>query len=62
MVDKGYLEDVDGLIIVELIGFGIYYVYKGFMLCKVIVIGKVVYSLVLFIGDNVIDILFEFYN
>lgn len=32
------------------------------MLCKVIVIGKVVYSLVLFIGDNVIDILFEFYN
>ncbi len=62
LADKGYLEDVDGLIIVEPTGSGIYYAHKGSMSCKVTATGKAVHSSVPFIGDNAIDTLLEFYN
>ncbi|MEN0175797.1 ArgE/DapE family deacylase [Staphylococcus aureus] len=62
LADKGYLDDVDGLIIAEPTGSGIYYAHKGSMSCKVTVTGKAVHSSVPFIGDNAIDTLLEFYN
>ncbi|HCY0939355.1 TPA: ArgE/DapE family deacylase [Staphylococcus aureus] len=62
LVDKGYLDDVDGLIIAEPTGSGIYYAHKGSMSCKVTATGKAVHSSVPFIGDNAIDTLLEFYN
>nr|WFO00603.1 M20/M25/M40 family metallo-hydrolase [Staphylococcus aureus] len=62
LADKGYLDDVDGLIIAEPTGPGIYYAHKGSMSCKVTAIGKAVHSSVPFIGDNAIDTLLEFYN
>ncbi|HDM6070914.1 TPA: ArgE/DapE family deacylase [Staphylococcus aureus] len=62
LADKGYLDDVDGLIIAEPTGSGIYYAHKGSMSCKVTATGKAVHSSVPFIGDNVIDTLLEFYN
>ncbi len=62
MADKGYLDDVDGLIITEPTGSGIYYAHKGSMSCKVTATGKAVHSSVPFIGDNAIDTLLEFYN
>ncbi|HHZ6995356.1 TPA: ArgE/DapE family deacylase [Staphylococcus aureus] len=62
LADKGYLDDVDGLIIAEPTGFGIYYAHKGSMSCKVTATGKAVHSSVPFIGDNAIDTLLEFYN
>ncbi|MDV0141184.1 ArgE/DapE family deacylase [Staphylococcus aureus] len=62
LADKGYLEDVDGLIIAEPTGSGIYYAHKGSMSCKVTATGKAVHSSVPFIGDNAIDTLLEFYN
>lgn len=62
LADKGYLDDVDGLIIAEPTGSGIYYAHKGSMSCKVTATGKAVYSSVPFIGDNAIDTLLEFYN
>ncbi len=62
LADKGYLDDVDGLIIAEPTGSGIYYAHKGSMSCKVTAIGKAVHSSVPFIGDNAIDTLLEFYN
>ena len=62
MADKGYLDDVDGLIIAEPTGSGIYYAHKGSMSCKVTATGKAVHSSVPFIGDNAIDTLLEFYN
>lgn len=62
LADKGYLDDVDGLIIAEPTGSGIYYAYKGSMSCKVTATGKAVHSSVPFIGDNAIDTLLEFYN
>ncbi len=62
LADKGYLDDVDGLIIAEPTGSGIYYAHKGSMSCKVTATGKSVHSSVPFIGDNAIDTLLEFYN
>lgn len=62
LADKGYLNDVDGLIIAEPTGPGIYYAHKGSMSCKVTATGKTVHSSVSFIGDNAIDTLLEFYN
>ncbi|HDB0994330.1 TPA: ArgE/DapE family deacylase [Staphylococcus aureus] len=62
LADKGYLDDVDGLIIAEATGSGIYYAHKGSMSCKVTATGKAVHSSVPFIGDNAIDTLLEFYN
>ncbi|MFB2321607.1 ArgE/DapE family deacylase [Staphylococcus aureus] len=62
LADKGYLDDVDGLIIAEPTGSGIYYAHKGSMSCKVTAPGKAVHSSVPFIGDNAIDTLLEFYN
>ncbi|HHM3497782.1 TPA: ArgE/DapE family deacylase [Staphylococcus aureus] len=62
LADKGYLDDVDSLIIAELTGSGIYYAHKGSMSCKVTATGKAVHSSVPFIGDNAIDTLLEFYN
>lgn len=62
LADKGYLDDVDGLIITEPTGSGIYYAHKGSMSCKVTATGKAVHSSVPFIGDNAIDTLLEFYN
>ncbi|CAC8121403.1 succinyl-diaminopimelate desuccinylase [Staphylococcus aureus] len=62
LADKGYLDDVDGLIIAEPTGSGIYYAHKGSMSCKVAATGKAVHSSVPFIGDNAIDTLLEFYN
>ncbi|HHJ5168911.1 TPA: ArgE/DapE family deacylase [Staphylococcus aureus] len=62
LADKGYLDDVDGLIIAEPTGSGIYYAHKGSMSCKVTATGKAVHSSVPFIGDNAIDTLLEFYN
>ncbi|HGZ6316830.1 TPA: ArgE/DapE family deacylase [Staphylococcus aureus] len=62
LADKGYLDDVDGLIIAEPTGSGIYYAHKGSMSCKVTTTGKAVHSSVPFIGDNAIDTLLEFYN
>ncbi|MFA0794314.1 ArgE/DapE family deacylase [Staphylococcus aureus] len=62
LADKGYLDDVDGLIIAEPTGSGIYYAHKGSMSCKVTATGKAVHSSVTFIGDNAIDTLLEFYN
>ncbi|HCW9468676.1 TPA: ArgE/DapE family deacylase [Staphylococcus aureus] len=62
LADKGYLDDVDGLIIAEPTGYGIYYAHKGSMSCKVTATGKAVHSSVPFIGDNAIDTLLEFYN
>ncbi|HGO3274886.1 TPA: ArgE/DapE family deacylase [Staphylococcus aureus] len=62
LADKGYLDDVDGLIIAEPTGSGIYYAHKGSMSCKVTATDKAVHSSVPFIGDNAIDTLLEFYN
>lgn len=62
LADKGYLDDVDGLIIAEPTGSGIYYAHKGSMSCKVTATGKAVHSSVPFIGNNAIDTLLEFYN
>ncbi|HDD0827203.1 TPA: ArgE/DapE family deacylase [Staphylococcus aureus] len=62
LADKGYLDDVDGLIIAEPTGSGICYAHKGSMSCKVTATGKAVHSSVPFIGDNAIDTLLEFYN
>ncbi|HHC6130489.1 TPA: ArgE/DapE family deacylase [Staphylococcus aureus] len=62
LADKGYLDDVDGLIIAEPTGSGIYYAHKGSMSCKVTATGKAVHRSVPFIGDNAIDTLLEFYN
>ncbi|HGL4720974.1 TPA: ArgE/DapE family deacylase [Staphylococcus aureus] len=62
LTDKGYLDDVDSLIIAEPTGSGIYYAHKGSMSCKVTATGKAVHSSVPFIGDNAIDTLLEFYN
>ncbi|OJZ40883.1 succinyl-diaminopimelate desuccinylase [Staphylococcus aureus] len=62
LADKGYLDDVDGLIIAEPTGSGIYYAHKGSVSCKVTATGKAVHSSVPFIGDNAIDTLLEFYN
>lgn len=62
LADKGYLDDVDALIIAEPTGSGIYYAHKGSMSCKVTATGKAVHSSVPFIGDNAIDTLLEFYN
>ncbi|HCX0000019.1 TPA: ArgE/DapE family deacylase [Staphylococcus aureus] len=62
LADKGYLDDVDGLIIAEPTGSGIYYAHKASMSCKVTATGKAVHSSVPFIGDNAIDTLLEFYN
>lgn len=62
LADKGYLDDVDGLIIAEPTGSGIYYAHKGSMSCKVTATGKAVHSSVPFIGDNAIDTLLEFYT
>lgn len=62
LADKGYLDDVDGLMIAEPTGAGIYYAHKGSMSCKVTATGKAVHSSVPFIGDNAIDTLLEFYN
>ncbi|HDZ7585655.1 TPA: ArgE/DapE family deacylase [Staphylococcus aureus] len=62
LADKGYLDYVDGLIIAEPTGSGIYYAHKGSMSCKVTATGKAVHSSVPFIGDNAIDTLLEFYN
>ncbi|HDC8371712.1 TPA: ArgE/DapE family deacylase [Staphylococcus aureus] len=62
LADKGYLDDVDGLIIAEPTGSGIYYAHKRSMSCKVTATGKAVHSSVPFIGDNAIDTLLEFYN
>lgn len=62
LADKGYLDDVDSLIIAEPTGSGIYYAHKGSMSCKVTTTGKAVHSSVPFIGDNAIDTLLEFYN
>ncbi|HDC8149845.1 TPA: ArgE/DapE family deacylase [Staphylococcus aureus] len=62
LADKGYLDDVDGLIIAEPTGSGIYYAHKGSMSCKVTATGKAVHSSVPFIDDNAIDTLLEFYN
>ncbi|MBU5073399.1 ArgE/DapE family deacylase [Staphylococcus aureus] len=62
LADKGYLDAVDGLIIAEPTGSGIYYAHKGSMSCKVTATGKAVHSSVPFIGDNAIDTLLEFYN
>lgn len=62
LADKGYLDDVDGLIIAEPTGSGIYYAHKGSMSCKVTATGKAVHSSVPLIGDNAIDTLLEFYN
>lgn len=62
LADKGYLDNVDGLIIAEPTGSGIYYAHKGSMSCKVTATGKAVHSSVPFIGDNAIDTLLEFYN
>ncbi|CAC6807629.1 succinyl-diaminopimelate desuccinylase [Staphylococcus aureus] len=62
LADKGYLDDVDGLMIAEPTGSGIYYAHKGSMSCKVTATGKAVHSSVPFIGDNAIDTLLEFYN
>lgn len=62
LADKGYLDDVGGLIIAEPTGSGIYYAHKGSMSCKVTATGKAVHSSVPFIGDNAIDTLLEFYN
>ncbi|HGZ9261925.1 TPA: ArgE/DapE family deacylase [Staphylococcus aureus] len=62
LADKGYLDDVDGLIIADPTGSGIYYAHKGSMSCKVTATGKAVHSSVPFIGDNAIDTLLEFYN
>ncbi|HDA2204247.1 TPA: ArgE/DapE family deacylase [Staphylococcus aureus] len=62
LADKGYLDDVDGLMIAEPSGSGIYYAHKGSMSCKVTATGKAVHSSVPFIGDNAIDTLLEFYN
>ncbi|HCU7755125.1 TPA: ArgE/DapE family deacylase [Staphylococcus aureus] len=62
LADKGYLDDVDGLIIAEPTGSGIYYAHKGSMSCKLTATGKAVHSSVPFIGDNAIDTLLEFYN
>ncbi|NGL55821.1 ArgE/DapE family deacylase [Staphylococcus aureus] len=62
LADKGYLDDVDGLIIAEPTGSGIHYAHKGSMSCKVTATGKAVHSSVPFIGDNAIDTLLEFYN
>ncbi|HDC8912248.1 TPA: ArgE/DapE family deacylase [Staphylococcus aureus] len=62
LADKGYLDDVDGLMIAEPTGSGIYYAHKGSMSCKVTATGKAVHSSVQFIGDNAIDTLLEFYN
>ncbi|MFH5922180.1 ArgE/DapE family deacylase [Staphylococcus aureus] len=62
LADKGYLDDVDGLIIAEPTGSGIYYAHKGSMSCKVTATGRAVHSSVPFIGDNAIDTLLEFYN
>ncbi|HDI8068190.1 TPA: ArgE/DapE family deacylase [Staphylococcus aureus] len=62
LADKGYLDDVDGLIIAEPTGSGIYYAHKGSMSCKATATGKAVHSSVPFIGDNAIDTLLEFYN
>ncbi|CAA6341960.1 TPA: ArgE/DapE family deacylase [Staphylococcus aureus] len=62
LADKGYLDDVDGLIIAEPTGSVIYYAHKGSMSCKVTATGKAVHSSVPFIGDNAIDTLLEFYN
>ncbi|CAC8494700.1 ArgE/DapE family deacylase [Staphylococcus aureus] len=58
LADKGYLDDVDSLIIAEPTGSGIYYALS----CKVTATGKAVHSSVPFIGDNAIDTLLEFYN
>ncbi|HCY9232444.1 TPA: ArgE/DapE family deacylase [Staphylococcus aureus] len=62
LADKGYLDDVDGLMIAEPTGSGIYYAHKGSMSCKVTATGKAVHSSVPFIGDNAIHTLLEFYN
>ncbi|HCW1116974.1 TPA: ArgE/DapE family deacylase [Staphylococcus aureus] len=62
LADKGYLDDVDSLIIAKPTGSGIYYAHKGSMSCKVTATGKAVHSSVPFIGDNAIDTLLEFYN
>ncbi|HGZ5989426.1 TPA: ArgE/DapE family deacylase [Staphylococcus aureus] len=62
LADKGYLDDVDSLIIAEPTGSGIYYAHKGSMSCKVTATGKAVHSSVPFIGDNAIDTLLEFYH
>lgn len=62
LADKGYLDDVDSLIIAEPTGSGIYYAHKGSMSCNVTATGKAVHSSVPFIGDNAIDTLLEFYN
>ncbi|HEA2748540.1 TPA: ArgE/DapE family deacylase [Staphylococcus aureus] len=62
LADKGYLDDVDGLMIAEPTGSEIYYAHKGSMSCKVTATGKAVHSSVPFIGDNAIDTLLEFYN
>ncbi|HDG4032475.1 TPA: ArgE/DapE family deacylase [Staphylococcus aureus] len=62
LADKGYLDDVDSLIIAEPTGSGIYYAHKGSMSCKVTATGKAVHSSVPFIGDNANDTLLEFYN
>ncbi|EWI15579.1 succinyl-diaminopimelate desuccinylase [Staphylococcus aureus F26873] len=62
LADKGYLDDVDSLIIAEPTGSGVYYAHKGSMSCKVTATGKAVHSSVPFIGDNAIDTLLEFYN
>ncbi|HBM8912464.1 TPA: ArgE/DapE family deacylase [Staphylococcus aureus] len=62
LADKGYLDDIDGLIIAEPTGSVIYYAHKGSMSCKVTATGKAVHSSVPFIGDNAIDTLLEFYN
>ncbi|CUE28758.1 ArgE/DapE family deacylase [Staphylococcus aureus] len=62
LADKGYLDDVDSLIIAEPTGSGIYYAHKGSMSCKVTATGKAFHSSVPFIGDNAIDTLLEFYN
>ncbi|GKS37236.1 ArgE/DapE family deacylase [Staphylococcus argenteus] len=59
---EGYLDNVDGLIIAEPTGSGIFYAHKGSMSCKVTATGKAVHSSIPFIGDNAIDTLLEFYN
>ncbi len=62
LADKGYLDDVDGLIIDEPTSNIAYYAHKGSMSCVVTVKDKAPHSSMPHLGTNAVDILVNFVN
>lgn len=58
--EKGYLDDVDGLIIGEPTDNALFYAHKGSMGCRVVAKGKAAHSSMPFLGENAIELLIEF--